>query len=66
MVDNNIVVGLNDREAEAVLESAQQVVQVVAKGVRQAGLKESSAVWLIFQLHVHALNKCVGEHIWSI
>ena len=42
MVDQSIVVGLDDREAEAVLQSAQQVVQlVVAKGVRQAELKRA-------------------------
>ena len=42
MIDNNIVVGLDDGEAEAVLQSAQRVVQlVVAKGVRQAGLKRA-------------------------
>ena len=35
MIDGKIVVDLNHREVEAILESAQQVVQlVVTKGVR--------------------------------
>ena len=58
------MVGLDDREAEGAAVGPAGRPAGGGKRGEKGWTKESSAVWLMFQLH--ALNKCVREHIWRI